>query len=212
VSEKKKPDLDAAFSLDSPEANRRLYRDWAATYDEDFARQSGYRFARLIASAFRNGGGRGPVLDAGCGTGLVADCLPSELVIDGVDISPEMLAEASHKGRYRKLIEADLTKPLPIPSGAYSGLTSSGTFTHGHVGPEALRELMRVLQCGAVCAISGNPSFFEEAGFETFFNSLVDEGAISRPTFCEERIYRAGAAAPEGHEDDMGYVILFNRL
>jgi SAM-dependent methyltransferase len=212
VTEKNKPDLEAAYGLDSPDANQRLYRDWATTYDEDFARRSGYRFARLIADAFQDAGGKGPVLDAGCGTGLVADHLPSELVIDGVDISPEMLVEAKCKGRYRELIEADLTKPLPIPSTSYAGLTSSGTFTHGHVGPEAIRELLRVLQPDAVCAISGNPAFFEEAGFEATFNALVEDHAISRPTFLDERIYDAGATPPDGHENDIGYVIVFNRL
>lgn len=132
--------------------------------------------------------------------------------MDGVDISPEMLAEAKRKGRYRELIEADLTKPLPFPDAGYAGLTSSGTFTHGHVGPEALLELMRVLQPGAVCAISGNQAFFEAAGFRQAFKSLCGEGAISHPTIREERIYEVGATPPEGHENDMGYVIVFNRL
>ena len=33
----KKPDLDAAYSLDTPEDSIDLYRNWAATYDTDFA-------------------------------------------------------------------------------------------------------------------------------------------------------------------------------
>ena len=98
VPEQDKPNLDAAYNLDSPDANRRLYRDWAATYDEDFAQKSGYRFAKLIADAFQEAAGAGPVLEVGCGTGLLADHLSPELVVDGVDISPEMLSQAERKG------------------------------------------------------------------------------------------------------------------
>lgn len=212
MSDKDKPDLEAAYGLDSPEANQRLYRDWAATYDEDFAEQSGYRLARLVAEAFLNAGGSGPLLDAGCGTGLIAEHLPKDLVIDGVDISPEMLAQAKRKGRYGKLIEADLTQRLPIAEAAYAGLTSAGTFTHGHVGPEVLRELLRVLKAGAVCALSGNKVFYENAGFRAAFEALAAEGAISSPDLREELIYEADGTPPAGHENDHGFIIVFKRL
>ncbi len=212
VSDEEKPDLEAAYDLDSPDANRRLYRNWAATYDEDFAQRSGYRFARLIAEAFLDAGGEGPVLDAGCGTGLVAEHLPEALKIDGIDLSAEMLAVARRKGRYAKLVEADLTQPLPFPDAVYAGLTSAGTFTHGHVGPEALDELLRVLRPGAICAITGNQVFFEAAGFRQAFAKLADAGTISTPSLREVRIYEPDAAPPAGHENDLGYIIVFTRL
>lgn len=212
MSDKDKPDLEAAYSLDSPAANQRLYRNWAATYDEDFAEQSGYRLALLVAEAFLDAGGSGPLLDAGCGTGLIAEHLPKDFAVDGVDISPEMLAQARNKGRYGKLIEADLTQPLPIADATYAGLTSAGTFTHGHVGPEVLPELLRVLKPDAVCALSGNQIFFEAAGFRKVFEALTAEGEISPPDLREERIYRPGGAPPEGHESDQALIIVFRRL
>ena len=212
MSSKDKPDLEAAYGLDSPDANRRLYRDWAATYDEDFAERSGYRLAGLVANAFLDAGGSAPVLDAGCGTGLIAEHLPVSLAIDGVDISSEMLAQAKRKSRYGKLVEADLTGPLPFADAVYAGLTSAGTFTHGHVGPEALRELLRVLKPGAVCAISGNKAFFEAAGFKSAFAALTDEGMISAPEIREERIYEQAAAPPEGRENDRALIVVFRRL
>ena len=58
--------------------------------------------------------------------------------VDELGISPEMLAKAARKGIYRKLLVTDLTTDLPVASGFYSGLVSSGTFTIGHVGPEVL--------------------------------------------------------------------------
>ncbi|MCC6718348.1 MAG: methyltransferase domain-containing protein [Acetobacteraceae bacterium] len=52
----------------------------------------------------------GPVLDLGCGTGLMAVAL-SDLKLDrlvGVDISAGMLAEAQDKGLYHSLVHAEL--------------------------------------------------------------------------------------------------------
>ena len=52
------------------------------------------------------------------------------------------------KGIYSKSIVGDLTKGLPILDNTYNGIVSSGTFTHGHVGPEALFEITRILSKG----------------------------------------------------------------
>ena len=72
MNDRNRPGLDDSYSSGSADDNRRVYRDWAATCDEEFAGRSGYRFGRLIAEAFVAEGGRGPILDAGCGTGPVA--------------------------------------------------------------------------------------------------------------------------------------------
>ncbi|MEM6496232.1 MAG: class I SAM-dependent methyltransferase [Pseudomonadota bacterium] len=207
-----KPDLDSAYSLESPDDNRRLYRDWAATYDQEFLAESGYRYGQLIADAFSEAGGRGPVLDAGCGTGLLGAFLPADIEIDGADISAEMLAAAQRKGRYRNLYELDLTRPLPFEDSSYNGLTSSGTFTHGHVGPAALDELVRVMASDAVGAVTSHSAFYETAGFAEKFDDLVRLERITRPHMREERIYSETGQPPEGHENDMAYIIVFQRL
>ena len=53
------------------------------------------------------------IFDAGCGTGLVGEWLKNKkasLVIDGIDISNEMLKVAKKKKVYRALFNEDLTK------------------------------------------------------------------------------------------------------
>jgi len=212
MDDKDKPGLDASYGSASADDNRKVYREWADSYDDEFAGRSGYQFAKVIADAFIAAGGEGPVLDAGCGTGLVADDLPAGMVVDGVDLSPDMLNVAAAKGRYRNLTEADLTKPLALEDGAYGGLTCAGTFTQGHVGPEALPELLRVLRSGAVCAISGKPPFYDTAGFPAALDALVADGKISKPVIREDRVYSRDGTPPEGHEDDIDYVITFERL
>lgn len=204
--------LERAYALNSPDDVKALYRDWAATYDTDFAQAGGFRLPALIGAAFAAMGGNGPVLDAGCGTGLVADHLPEGIAVDGVDISGDMLAIARRKGRYRDLVEADLTARLPFEDASYAGLVSSGTFTHGHVGPEALDELFRCLAPGAAAAIATNATYMEMTGFRGILSAHEAAGRISSVTLREERIYDNPEGAPDGHGEDTGFVVTFRRV
>ena len=136
-----RPDLDKAYALKTPDDNIALYENWADTYDQDFAQRMDYQLPRHVADYFiRNKSMNGAVLDIGAGTGLLADCLSDQqdLIIDAIDISAAMLDVASSKGLYRSTIVADLTKPLSIKNDTYGAIISSGTFTHGHVGPDCL--------------------------------------------------------------------------
>ena len=130
---KNTPDLQSAYSLQTPEDSIALYRTWAVTYDQTFADAMGYaapaRIARLFDERWRQSG---RVLDVGCGTGLVAEALKARPV-DGLDISAEMLGVSAQKNLYERLVEGDLTGVLDIEEHTYAGLVSAGTFTHGHV-------------------------------------------------------------------------------
>ena len=106
--------LDGAYALKTPEDNRAYYQRFAATYDQDFAAGLGYIYPKAVADAFLELTDlpKGPVCDIGCGTGLVAQHLKaksSDIVIDGVDISADMLAVAADKSLYKSLYEVDLT-------------------------------------------------------------------------------------------------------
>ena len=70
-----KPDLTAALTSPSADATLRLYRDWAASYETGFVAEMQYRLPGHVAAAFVAAGGRGPVLDVGAGTGLLAENL-----------------------------------------------------------------------------------------------------------------------------------------
>lgn len=167
--------LEDAYGLETPDDSVRLYRDWAETYDSSFAERMSYRLPQIVADAFKAEAGPedGPVLDVGAGTGLAAEHLAGH-VVDALDISPEMLAVASRKGLYRDTIVGDLTATLPIADASYGGLVSSGTFTHGHVGPEALAELLRIARPGALFVVSINAEVFAEHGFAAALAALGD--------------------------------------
>jgi predicted TPR repeat methyltransferase len=202
------PDLNAAYALETPEDNRRLYAQWATTYDQTFAERMEYRLPRIVALVLAEVFvGPGPVLDVGAGTGLVAQnmLMRSMFETDALDISADMLAVAMAKGLYARAIEADLSGPLDLPDETYGAVVSAGTFTHGHVGPDALDELLRVARKGAVFVLSINAAHFEARGFAAKFAAL--EPVIDRVEHRVVNIYGPGAEA--AHQDDQAHIAVF---
>ena len=118
-------DLKKAYSVITPEDSRKLYAEWATTYNETFIKANDYVYPRTIAQKFDELISKTEiktVVDIGCGTGAVGSYLANlrpNLNIDGFDISPEMLTEAAKVRRidnspvYNDLIEVDLTGELP---------------------------------------------------------------------------------------------------
>ncbi len=177
-----------AYAVKTPDDNRALYAKWADTYESEFTVPRRYLYPLAAAELFCEGfSGSGPVLDAGCGTGLTGEQLRrlGIAVVDGVDISVEMLAQARAKctadgsSVYRDLLEVDLTGPIDIASDSYAGIISTGTFTHGHVGPDAISELLRIALPGARCVMGVNAAVFESDGFKDRFERLAASGVIS---------------------------------
>ena len=209
MAQDKAPGLDAAYALKTPDDNRALYAGWAETYDETFAAAMDFLMPNHVVRIFSDLGGAGPVLDAGAGTGQVAAVFAAQGLrdIDAVDLSPEMLDVAGGKGLYRHRLVADLTQPLPFDSGIYNGVVSSGTFTHGHVGPETLDELMRVAAPGARFVLTVKTEHFEERGFDAKFSGFGE--AIHDFTKVSLPIY--GPAAQGPHRSDEGLVVSFRK-
>jgi predicted TPR repeat methyltransferase len=208
------PDLAAALALTGPEATLKLYRDWAASYDSGFADSMDYRLPAHVAGAFLAAGGTGPVLDVGAGTGLLALRLREmgfQGQIDALDLSTEMLAKAASKGLYRALIAADVTKTLPTTE-AYRGVTSSGTFTAGHVGPEAFPPLLAAVAPGAQFALSVNRRVWDSLRFPAALDGLLAKGLIRDLQTLDVQVYgeRAAALDPD-HAADQAAVVLFRK-
>ena len=204
-----KRDVDAAYALETPDDNRKLYAGWADTYDEDFAARMNFLMPGHVAELFGELRGAGPVLDAGAGTGLVGQALAAHhtVAIDALDLSPEMLRVAGSKGVYRNLIEANLLETLPFDDGIYRAVLSSGTFTHGHVGPEALDELLRVAAPGALFVLTIKREHYEERGFAAKFASFGDR--ITGFQTEMRAIYGAGDAG--AHGEDQGLIATFHQ-
>ena len=210
-------DVDDAYALEEPEDCIRLYDKWAKTYDDDFVDRVHYLQFRQVAEQLllRKDKIFGPVLDVGCGTGVVGICLRDGGIaeVDGIDISREMLEVAREKkasagdAAYRNLIQADLTQDIDIEDDYYSGLVSAGTFTHGHLGPDSLDELWRVAAPEAQCAFTVRATHYNNAGFSDKLASDVDAGLISGLELVEVNIY-ADDTPDREHAKDTSYIVV----
>ena len=133
------------------------YSGWAASYDSDLMR-FGYRLPAVVAGMCGRhlGDSAGPILDAGCGTGLIGEFLHA-LEYDpiiGIDLSDEMLAVAEQKRVYERLHKMRLGDHLDFEDNAFVGVIAIGVFTVGHAPPEGFDELIRVTQPGGPLIIS----------------------------------------------------------
>lgn len=201
-------DLDNAYEIDGPQDAKKLYGDWAATYDSSFGEGWGFVAPRLIAELYlAESNGDAPVLDIGAGTGLVTEHLKGETV-DAFDITPQMLDVARGKGIYRTLIEGDLLAPIDLLDNAYGGVISCGTFTHGHVGPACLPELLRITRPGALFVCGTIPAVMDGMGFGSTLARLQAAGRITPLRFAEIEIYDQ---KHHDHADDRGLVMIFRK-
>ena len=205
-----KKGLKEQYSLKTPEDSINLYKTWASTYDDDFAKQNDYRSPIEIAKYFAKYSNNedNPILDVGAGTGLIGECLNlNSKKVDAIDISPEMLEIARAKNCYSKIIEADLTKRLLINDNHYGAIVSAGTFTHGHVGPNVLDELLRVTRSGGLFVFTIHYKLFKKAGFDKKFIEIKKN--ITKPIFHEVDVY--GNNPDKDHGSDQVIITVFRK-
>ena len=205
--------LHRAYSLGAPDTHIDFYREFAELYDTTYAASLGYIYPLAIASVL-SGQERpeGAILDIGCGTGLVATAVQKVepgAVIDGVDISPDMLGKARAKGEYRDLIVADLTADCSHIATDYAAIVSAGTFTFGHLGPELIPDMVGLCRSGAVAALGVNSVYFVEQGFRDVLDSLETEGRITNVALHEMPIYDG---RDEAHQDDTAMILAFTTI
>ena len=206
-----KKGLNDAYSVKTPEDNIKLYKVWASSYDDDFAKKNEYRSPVLISNYYDKYSNKNdvPVLDVGAGTGLIAEVMNKKntIDIDAIDISPEMLESAKSKNCYNKLIEADLTKNLDIDNNYYGAIVSAGTFTHGHIGPNALDELLRVTKPSGLFVITIHSKVYVNQNFEQKFQDINEQ--ITDLTFHEEKAY--GNNPDKDHGNDTVFITVFRK-
>ena len=194
--ESQKHSSEKAYRLKTPQEHQKFYDDWADTYESQFVESKGYIYPKKIAEYFVNhvGLNHNPVIDIGCGTGLVGLALRMNgwnSEIDGVDISHGMLKMARAKGVYRKLFKADLSSSEYTPESIYASLISAGTFTHGHLGPDVLLKVLSYARKNAHAVIGINAQHFEKLNFNQAFVKWEEDGIITKPDFEEIEIYQA---------------------
>ena len=99
--------------------------------------------------------------------------------------------------------------PKPLPGSArYDGLVSSGTFTHGHVGPKALIPLLRSARSGALVVLSVNAQVFDKMDFTVVLAAM--EPQILDLQIQDVAIYgNAAALRDAAHAQDRARIVSF---
>ena len=187
--------------------SKEVYDDWASTYERNLQEDYGYIAPRLAADAFAEfcADKDTRVLDLGCGTGLVGQ----ELVgrgyrnIDGLDISPNMLAEAQAKGIYGELITADMTQLIELGGRDYGAAIGVGCFGGGHLGPAHLAGLIRTVRIYGLLVFYINGIPYKEDDYPRHFQALEAQGGW-RVLKAEESNYMQAVDRP-------GWVVVGHR-
>lgn len=172
--------LTEAFREKTTQEGRALYDNWAETYERENM-VKGYRLpwmgAAMIARYLPVA--RGPILDAGCGTGLVGEAL-SVLGYDplvGCDLSQGMLDHAARRGVYADLATQDMTQRFDWDDNHFAGFVCIGCFGPAHAPPDSLREMVRVTQPGGVGVFSLVDINLDARGFGQVIRDLTESGS-----------------------------------
>ena len=115
------------------------------------------------------------IYDAGCGTGLVGVELKKYGFANffGADLSQKLL-DLVPNNLYKKLDKVDLNKPIEVEDSFYGGVMCVGTFTFGHVKPNALDEFIRITKPGGLICFTINEGIHKEYGFDKKIDILKD--------------------------------------
>ena len=198
--------LGQVYDARGPEQVAALYDRWSDTYDAEMA-ANGYRHPSIALALLARHLPRGaaPLLDAGCGTGLVGEWMGilGYPEVEGLDISPGMLARARAKGIYARLHNLPLGQALPFPDAHFAGIVSAGVFTTGHVGVEGLDELIRICRPGGIIVLTVKNTLWQD-GFAARITELESDGILSRAEETEPYVSMPGE---EGTVPSRGLVL-----
>lgn len=175
--------LQSVYACESPKALEGEYDGWAGTYDRDLGIAE-YRLpvvAALLICRYAPAGAT-PMLDVGVGTGLLGSFLAplgyGGMV--GVDLSREMLTRAAERGVYDELVQCDVTRGLPFADERFEVVAAVGVFGLGHLSPEILPELVRVVKLGGSLVFSVSAAAYEAFGFDAAIERIESGGRVDR--------------------------------
>ncbi|MDA3629529.1 class I SAM-dependent methyltransferase [Saccharopolyspora sp. WRP15-2] len=151
------------------------YGEWVGKYEDTVEDVMDLRLLERLRDPDWSAVGR--AADLGCGTGRTGQWLRGKGVpaIDGVDLTPEMLALAERRGAHDRLAEADVTA-TGLDEGAYDLVISSLVDEHlADLGP-FYREAWRIAAPkAAFVLVAFHPHFIMASGMPTHYTNDAGE-------------------------------------
>lgn len=179
--EPKSDKLKEVYRDRTVEDQRKIYREWADTYNKQTTEEFGWMGFRPAAEAFakRLPDREARILDAGCGTGLSGVALAEQgfTNVHGRDLSPEMLAVAEKTGVYQSLAEVDLTEPFPEPQ-SFDAVLAVGVFGFGPPDAEHLPLLIRAAKPGCPVMLTVNGKGWIDRAWETTLADVIAKNQL----------------------------------
>jgi ubiquinone/menaquinone biosynthesis C-methylase UbiE len=177
------PILEKVYAARTNADRREAYNAWAKDYDRDVS-AFGIRLPYVGATVFSRfvDIGTGPILDAGCGTGM--HTIPLALMgygpFNGIDISDEMLALADKLEIYASLQRMALGEPLIFDTDHFAITYAIGVLAPGNAPPHSLDEFIRVTKPGGLVIWSTHAHENERTRpFHDHRHSLSEQGKWS---------------------------------
>ena len=131
------------------------------------------------------------ILDWGCGDGAVGAVLADlgYRVIDGMDASGHLLAQARAGGAYRRLFSA--TSPADLPDRSYDAVVVARAFLGGDAIADALDGLVRLMRAGGVMSLAVAP----EGDITDACERMCNQGALLKMKATWDRLSATGEPA-----------------
>jgi SAM-dependent methyltransferase len=151
------------------------YREWVATYEQTVEDAMDIALLEELSEVPWRTTRR--AADLGCGTGRTGAWLRSKGVtsIDGVDVTPEMIAVARSRDMYQHLFEAEVTA-TGLDSEAYDLVMTCLVDEHLPDVRPLYCEAWRLACLGGFLVLVGyHPHFIMVAGMPTHYNSGLGE-------------------------------------
>jgi SAM-dependent methyltransferase len=158
---------------------REGYGQWVRTYEQTVLDEMDLRLLDRLRTI--DWSAAKVILDLACGTGRIGAWLRARCgaALDGVDLTPEMLAVADARAIYRTLRVADVTA-TSLPSTSYDHCIQSLADEHLPDLRPLYHETARLTKCGGCFILVGFHPQFLMAGIPTHFDRAPGEPVTIR--------------------------------
>ena len=155
------------------------YSEWSQTYEQVVEDEMDIRLINQLRSV--DWAAHTRILDLACGTGRIGTWLQdhTNAIVDGLDITPEMMDIAKDKNVYQSLFHADATN-TKLPDATYDICIQSLADEHISDLYPLYAEVARVTKPGGYFVLIGFHPYFLMTGMPTHYDRASGESITIR--------------------------------